>query len=152
MKVKGPDTTVNFDDSDSDSDESSDEEQEESIASTSGFAPKESIMKDLRLYDENRCEKLYTWLYFSQVFHKYMCKTCKVSHEKNIMPSGKGRGAWSHKGVVFKDNPGKKLRRNTNSKPDKDAIESLTHLRIKDTLSRNKNSHRKKRKMRMNFM
>ena len=54
MKVKGPDTTVNFDDSDSDSDESSDEEQEESIPSTSGFARKESIMKDLRLYDENR--------------------------------------------------------------------------------------------------
>ena len=43
------------------------------------------------------------------------------------MPSGKGRVAWSHKGVAFKDNPGKKLR-NTNSKPDKDAIESMTHL------------------------
>ena len=44
MKTKVSDTTVNFDDSDS--------EQKESIASTSGFAPKESIMKDLRLYDE----------------------------------------------------------------------------------------------------
>ena len=44
---------MNFDDSDSDSDESSDEEQEELIASTSGFAPKESTMKDLCLHDEN---------------------------------------------------------------------------------------------------
>ena len=60
-------------------------------------------------------------------FFKYMCKTSKVFHGKNTMPSGKGRVAWSHKGVAFKDNPGKKLR-NTNSKPDKDAIESLTHL------------------------
>ena len=141
---------MNFDDSNSD--ESSDKEQKESIPFTSGFAPKEYIMKDLRLYDETRYEKLYTWLYFTQVFYGYMCKTCKTFYGKNPMPSGKGRGAWSHKGVVFKDNPGKKLRRNTNSKPDKDAIESLTHLRIKDTLSRNKNSHRKKRKMRMNFM
>ena len=141
---------MNFDDSNSD--ESSDKEQKESIPFTSGFAPKEYIMKDLRLYDETRYEKLYTWLYFTQVFYGYMCKTCKTFYGKNPMPSGKGRGAWSHKGVVFKDNPGKKLRRNTNSKPDNDAIESLTHLRIKDTLSRNKNSHRKKRKMRMNFM
>ena len=61
MKAKVPDTTLNFDDSDSDSDESSDEEQEESIASTSGFAPKES-MKDLCLYEKTRYEKLYTWL------------------------------------------------------------------------------------------
>ena len=42
---------------------------------------------------------------------------------------------WSNKRVVFKDNPGKKLRRHANSKPHKDAIESLTHLRIEDTFS-----------------
>ena len=59
---------MNFDDSNSDSDESSDEEQEESISSTSGFEPKESIMKELCLYDETHYEKLYTWLYFSQAF------------------------------------------------------------------------------------
>ena len=62
MKAKVPDTTMNFDDSNSDSDESSDEEQEESITSTSEFAPKESIMKDLSLYDKTHYEKLYTWL------------------------------------------------------------------------------------------
>ena len=101
---------MNFDGSDSDSNESSDEEQEESIASTSGFAPKESIMKDLRLYDETHYEKLYTWLYFSQSFHGYMCKTYEVFYGKNHVLSGKGRGACSHKGVVFEDNPGKKLR------------------------------------------
>ena len=59
MKAKDPNTTVNFVDSDSDSDESSDEEQE-SIISTSEFALKESITKDLRLYGETRYEKLYT--------------------------------------------------------------------------------------------
>ena len=89
VKAKVPDTTVNFDDSDSD--ESSDEEEKESIASTSGFAHKESIMKDLRLYDETHYERLYTWLYFSQAFHGYMCKTCKVFYGKKPVLSGKGR-------------------------------------------------------------
>ena len=84
MKAKVPGTTVNFDDSDSDSDETSDEEREESIASTSGFAPKGSIMKGLRLYDEARYEKLYTWLYFSQAFHGYMSKTCEVFMGKTL--------------------------------------------------------------------
>ena len=28
---------------------------------------------------------------------------------ENPVPSGKGRGSWSHKGVAFNDNPGKKL-------------------------------------------
>ena len=73
-----------------------------------------------------------------------MCKTCEVFYGKNPVPSGKGRGAWSPKGVVFKDNPGKNLRRHANSKPHKDAIESLTHLRIEDTLSRSEDSRRKK--------
>ena len=108
MKAKLPHITVNFDDSNSD--ESSDKEQKESIPFTSGFAHKEYIMKDLRLYDETRYEKLYTWLYFTQVFYGYMCKTCKTFYGKNPMPSRKVGGAWSHKGVVFKDNPGKKLR------------------------------------------
>ena len=107
MKAKDPNTTVNFVDSDSDSDESSDEEQEESIISTIEFALKESITKDLRLYGETRYEKLYTWLYFSQAFHGYMCRTCKVFYRTNLVPTGKGRWVWSHKGVVFKDNPGK---------------------------------------------
>ena len=63
---------------------------------------------------------------------------------ENPVPSGKGRGPWSHKGVAFKDNPGKKLWRHANSKPHKDAIEPLTHLRIEDTLSCRKDSHQKK--------
>ena len=50
------------------------------------------------------------------------------------MPNGNGRGAGSHKGIVVKDNPGKKLRSHANSKPHKDVIESLTQLWIKDTL------------------
>ena len=49
-------------------------------------------------------------------------------HEKNHVPNGNGRGAGSHKGIVFKDNPGKKLRSHANSKPHKDVIESLTQL------------------------
>ena len=101
-------------------------------------------MKDLRLNDETPYETLYTWLYFRQVFHGYMCKTCEVFYRKNPLSSGKRRGAWSHKGFVFKDNPGKKLRRHANSKPPKDAIESLTHLRIEDTLSRSEDSRQKK--------
>ena len=144
MKAKISDTTVNFDDSDSDSDESSDKEQEEPTASTIGFAPKESIMKDLRLYDETRYEKLYTCLYFSQALHGYMSKTCEVFYAKNPVPSGKRRGAWSHKGVIFKNNPGKKLRRHENSKSHKDAIESMTHLQIEGTLSHREDSRRKK--------
>ena len=117
MKAKVPDTTANFDDSDSDSDESSDEEQEESVASANAFTPKESIIKDLCLYHETHYEKLYTWLHFSQAYHRYICKTYKVFYGKNSMPSRKGGGAWSHKAFAFKDNPGKKLRRHANLKP-----------------------------------
>ena len=73
-----------------------------------------------------------------------MCKTCKVFYGKNPLLSGKGRGAWSHKGVVFKDNPGKKLRRHANLKPHKDAIESLTHPRMEDTLSPSDDFRQKK--------
>ena len=61
-----------------------------------------------------------------------MCKTCKknkkVFNGKNHVPNGNGRGAGSHKGIVVKDNPGKKLRSHANSKPHKDVIESLTQL------------------------
>ena len=47
-------------------------------------------------------------------------------------------------GVIFKDNPGKKLRRHENSKSHKDAIESMTHLQIEGTLSHREDSRRKK--------
>ena len=57
-----------------------------------------------------------------------MCKTCKVFNGKNHVPSGNERGAGSHKGIVFKDNPGKKLRSHANLKPHKDVIESLTQI------------------------
>ena len=57
-----------------------------------------------------------------------MCKTCKVFNGKNHVPSGNERGAGSHKGIVFKDNPGKKLRSHANLKPHKHVIESLTQI------------------------
>ena len=44
-------------------------------------------------------------------------KHTEFFYGKNSMPSRNGRGTWSHKVVVFKDNPGKKLRRHANSKP-----------------------------------
>ena len=51
------------------------------------------------------------------------------------MPTGRGRGAWSHNMVIFHGNAGKKLRRHAKLKPQTDAILALTSTRIDEALS-----------------
>ena len=59
-------------------------------------------MKDLHLYDETRYEKLYTWLYFSQAFHRYMYKTCEVFYGKTLCQVEKGEDLGHIRGSLLK--------------------------------------------------
>ena len=68
---------------------------------TSGFASKDDIQDDHCLYDQSRYKKMYDWLYYSQVAHGYMCKICEVFCGKSPVPTGRGRGAWSHNWYYF---------------------------------------------------
>ena len=51
--------------------------------------------------------------------------------ESSAKPGG-STGTWSHNAVIFKDNLGKKLTRHDKSETHKDAMNSLTNLKIKD--------------------
>ena len=52
------------------------------------------------------------------------------------------RGAWSHKGVVFKENPGKKLRRHGKSNSHKKAILAEANLTIEESIASKNNEER----------
>ena len=80
-------------------------------------------------------EKKYGWLYYSQVAHGYKCKICKVFYGESPVPTGRGRGAWSHNAVIFHGNAGKKLQRHAKTKPHTDAILAITFTRIDEALS-----------------
>ena len=128
------------DDDDDDSSEhessSSDDEimESEPMTVNTGYASTTLIQADHRIYDQSRYENLYSWLYFSQAMHGYMCKICEVFYGPLTCPSGGNRGAWSHVAVNFKDNAGKKLRRHDKSKPHLQAVEAMANMRIEDTL------------------
>ena len=78
------------------------------------------------------------WLYYSQVAYGYMCKICEVFYGKSPVPTGRGRGAWSHNVVIFHGNAGKKLRHHAKSKPHTDAILAITSTRIDEALKPSK--------------
>ena len=59
-----------------------------------------------------------------------MCKLYTVCYGDSPCPEHTSRGAWSHKGVVFKENPGKKLLRHEKSKSHKKAILGKANLTI----------------------
>ena len=56
------------------------------------------------------------------------------------------RGAWSHRAVHFKDNPGKKLTGNNESDSHGFALKSLTNLKIKEILEKPDESNKEKSK------
>ena len=56
------------------------------------------------------------------------------------------RGAWSHRAVHFKDNPGKKLTCHDKSDNYDFALKSLTNLVIKDTREKPDESNKEKSK------
>ena len=72
---------------DSLSDDVLQEAQNDHAICTSGFASKDDIQDDHRLYDQSTYEKMYDWLHYSQVAHGYMCKIYKVFYGKSPVPT-----------------------------------------------------------------
>ena len=52
----------------------------------------------------------------------FMCKITTVFYGDSPCPDHTSRGAWSHMGIVFKENPYKKLHRHGETKFHKKAI------------------------------
>ena len=92
------------------------------------------IKDDHRIYDQSRYENMYSWLYYSQSLHGYMCKICEIYYGSSPCPTNSNRGAWSHKPVTFHDNAGKKLRRHDSAESHKQVILDLANLRMEDTI------------------
>ena len=111
---------------------STDEEIHPSGSNEMRFANSEEIRRDHRLFDERRYEKEYTWLYYKFNKKGYLCKICEVFYRESSAKPGGSTGAWSHNAVIFKDNLGEKLTRHDKSETHKDAMNSLTNLKIKD--------------------
>ena len=64
-----------------------------------------------------------------------MCKTCETFFGNQGCPISQGRGAWSHYGVVLRDNLGKKFCRHNKSKSHVHAEEMKTQVQIEKTLN-----------------
>ena len=108
------------------------------------FANSEEIKQDHCWFDERRYEKEYAWLYFSK--NVYLCKVCEVFYGSSSEKPGGSRGAWSHRAVNFKDNPGKKLTCHNESDSHSFALKSLTNLKIKEALEKPDESNKEKSK------
>ena len=105
-----------------------------SVPVNTGFASPGMIKDDHRTYDQSCYENMYSWLYYSQSVHGYMCKICEIYYGSSSCPTNSNHGAWSHKPVTFHDNAGKKLRRHDSTESHKQAIPGLVNLRIEDTI------------------
>ena len=68
----------------------------------------------------------------------------KFFYESSSENPGGSRGAWSHRAVHFKDNPGKKLTCHNKSDNYSFALKSLTNLKNKDTLEKPDESNKEK--------
>ena len=64
-----------------------------------------------------------------------MCKICTVFYGDNPESAHCSKGAWSHEGVLFKDYPGKNLRRHERSDDRKDVIRAKTNMKIEESIS-----------------
>ena len=99
-----------------------------------GFTSPQMIKDDHRIYNQSRYENMYSWLYYSQSLHGYMCKICDIYYGSSLCPTNSNRGAWSYKPVTFHDNAGKKLRCHNSTESHKQAILGLVNLRIEDNI------------------
>ena len=100
------------------------------------------IESDHQFYDQSRYEKMHTWLYYNQSERGYMCKVCEVYYGNSPYSSGSNRGAWSHIGMKFNDNPGKKIQRHKKSSYHNKAV--LTNLKIQDTIEKSNRGGKQK--------
>ena len=73
-------------------------------------------------------------------------KFVKFFYESSSENPGGSRGAWLHRAVHFKDNPGKKLTCHDKSDNYDFALKSLTNLVIKDTREKPDESNKEKSK------
>ena len=64
-----------------------------------------------------------------------MCKVCEVYYGQSNAKAGGNRSAWSHVEVRFKDNTGKKLKRDDDSENHKEAVVMITNLKIDRALN-----------------
>ena len=71
-----------------------------------------------------------------------MCKICTVFYADIPCPEHTSRGAWSQKGVVFKENPGKKLCQDGKSKSHKKAILAKANITIEESIASKNNEDR----------
>lgn len=119
-------------------DESSEEDYSEEENTET---PQEAgLKKDHRIHDQTQYERLYSWLYFNSNLRGYMCKVCEMIYGCEPCPSGRNRGAWSHNAVKFKDNPGKKIRRHIKSDTHRDAVATITKIRIDSNIKGGENT------------
>ena len=81
------------------------------------------------------CERLYNWLYYSYSKNGFMYKICTVFCGDNPEPAYGSKGAWSHKSVLFKHNPGKKLQQHEWSDDHKGVICAKTNMKIEESIS-----------------
>ena len=99
------------------------------------FANEKEIKQDHRLFDERCYEKEYTWLYYNCNKGSYMCKVYEICYGQSNAKAGRNRGTWFHVEVRFKDNPGKKLKRHDDSESHKEAVTTITNLKIDRVLT-----------------
>ena len=71
-----------------------------------------------------------------------MCKICTVFYGDIPCPEHTSREAWSQKGVVFKENPGKKLCQDGKSKSHKKAILPKANITIEESIASKNNEDR----------
>ena len=71
-----------------------------------------------------------------------MCKICTVFYGDSPCPEYTSWGAWSYKGVVFKEDPGKKLCQHGKSKSHKKPILAKTNLTIEESIASKNNEDR----------
>ena len=74
-------------------------------------------------------------MYYSYSKNGLICEICTVFYGDNPAPAHGSKDVWSHKGALFKDIPGKKLRRHERSDDHKDAIRAKTNMKIEESIS-----------------
>ena len=104
--VPPPNNNANDKESNYSSDNSESDSDSECPAEpvNTGFASPGMIKDDHRIYDQSRYENMYSWLYYSQSLHGYMCNICEIYYVSSPCPTNSNRGVWSHKPVAFHDN------------------------------------------------
>ena len=81
---------------------SSDDDAENNPSNSFGLPATKTVLSDHRQLDHTQYERGNKWLCFSHLKNGFMCKICTVFYGDSPCPEHTSRGAWSHKGIVFK--------------------------------------------------